>query len=132
MDRATSNHHLDIVADIKMSPIYTWRRVKNFVTFLHTCMYACMYVCMYVRMPSDHFGYVYIDGFSSPDWSIGVDPQTVPAAENSGTGSIPTPVDVGTTVGLAAGGVGTNNAGPTSEVLFNRDLCRIISSYIPR
>ena len=79
------------------------------------------------------------DGFSSADWNVrlhvGAQATTVSAAGNSGSGSIPT-ADVGgggvdtipeSTVGL----ISTRRSRRLNRVLDNRDLCRIVSAFIP-
>jgi len=63
-------------------------------------------------------------GFSSSDWSVRLGSMTVSAAATSSTGS-----------SIRAGGLervsGLVASRRQSNVLFNRDLCRILCSYIP-
>ena len=46
IDRNRSNSHVDIVEDIEVAieRAQTWRRVKNWVIFLHTGI-ICIYLC---------------------------------------------------------------------------------------
>ena len=70
-------------------------------------------------------------GYSAADWNVGVH---VGAVEISGAGSICRSVGLATIV--AAAGTMTDESSTRclaiqNRVLDNRDLCRIISSFIP-
>ena len=95
-----------------------WRRAKNFVVFLHTGRPN--------RSPSYDFHHVFhisVGGLSSADWSVrrlgGGGGGSMPAAAADGTAVLPSP------------GARTLSGRPQGKVLENRDLCRIVASYIP-
>ena len=76
--------------------------------------------------------------YSSADWNVGlVGGQTISAAETTSPGSIPTgaAVDGGGTIVPSSccvmGAMGIIASRSKRSVLNNRDLCRIVSSYIP-
>ena len=77
--------------------------------------------------PNLYCGYLWDDipgGFSSSDWSVRLGSMTVSAAATSSTGSSIRAGGLGRVSGLVA-------SRRQSNVLFNRDLCRILCSYIP-
>eukprot|EP01035_Chromulina_nebulosa_P024011 gene24011-31179_t len=75
-------------------------------------------------------------GYSAADWNIGF-PGTLSAVEKSGAGSIPAAarsIGLAVAVAVAAAGTMTEESSARStqnRVLDNRDLCRIISSFVP-
>ena len=99
-----------------------WWRVKNFVVFLHTG--ACSSVSLLfisngnclLNIPGD---------FSSSDWSIRLWSKAESIIATSSTGSS---AHTGGSVARSCGGAARRRQ---SSVLNNRDLCRILCSYIP-
>ena len=91
-----------------------WRRVANFVVFLHTgqlnLVDYCRCVCRWLKL-------CFIGGLSSVDWSI---------RWLGGGGSMPP------TEGTATAHSDITLSVRQSKVLENRDLCRIVGSYIPK
>ena len=92
-----------------------WRRVKNLVAFLHTgqpniFQYLCQAKIIVLFC---------LVGLSAADWSI-----------HSG-GSMPT-TDSSAAHLYIFPSSGVTLRGSKSKVLENRDLCRIVVSYIPK
>ena len=96
-----------------------WRRVKNLVVFLHTGRPNLLFICMIEMKP---FYAILLGGLSSADWSV---------RRLGGGGSMPTTGD-----SLAAcippPSTGVTRRTKQSKVLENRDLCRIVASFLPK
>ena len=82
------------------------------------------------------FALLFSAGFSSVDWSVrlsGPHNNLIAPDTSSGSGSMPTFTSGGESIAAAAhshDGVGVLSR-RQSRVLENRDLCRIISFYVP-
>ena len=116
-----------------------WRRVKNFVVFLHTgrpnlSNITVLWLVLLIFNQYLLFD-VLLGGLSSADWSVRM---------LGGGGSMPT-TTTAAAAAAAATAAATAAAVPDflsskvtlssrrqSKVLENRDLCRIITSYIPK
>ena len=70
--------------------------------------------------------FFFSDGFASADWSVRGSDGSIPPAADSSSPAVPVPVPYGEYLSSPV-----NYRRQHRKVLENRDLCRIVSSYIP-
>ena len=93
-----------------------WRRVKNFVVFLHAGSFGVLFSRLIGLNDAVH---IFSGGLSVADWSV---------RRLGGGGSMP--ATDGTTAAVPdIPSTGFTLSGRQSKVLENRDLCRIVTSY---